>query len=132
MTTGSNSRSAASAFEAMDAFFSALNTQDPVALENVINVPHMRIASGKVTTWNTHKAFGRYMYEFSKRVESRWHHSVFDSREVIHDSVDKVHVAVKFTRCDEAGNRLATYKSLWIVTCIDGHWGIQARSSFAA
>jgi hypothetical protein len=43
----------------------------------------------------------------------------------------EVHVAVRFTRYDERGAALASYPSLWIVTLVDGHWGVQARSTFA-
>ena len=62
---------------------------------------------------------------------SDWHHSTFDSEEVLQSSNTKVHVAVRFTRWDGQDNIIATYNSLYIMNCVDGHWGIQARSSFA-
>ena len=39
---------------------------------------------------------------------------------------------VRFTRYDERGVALASYPSLYIVTLVDGRWGVQARSTFAA
>ena len=32
----------------------------------------------------------------------------------------------------EDGSLIGRYPSLWIVTCQDGHWGVQGRSSWAA
>ena len=56
---------------------------------------------------------------------------VVDRKDVIQSSDDKVHVAVQFTRYDRTHTKLATYQTLHVVTCVAGHWGIQARSSFA-
>ena len=44
---------------------------------------------------------------------------------------DKLHIAVVFTRFREDGSVLARYESLYVVTKQDGHWGVQARSSYA-
>jgi len=39
-----------------------------------------------------------------------------------------VHVAVDFTRYREDGSAIGRYFSLYVVTCQDGHWGIQVGS----
>ena len=44
---------------------------------------------------------------------------------------DKVHFDVCFSRYLADGSRYATHQALWVVTRLEGHWGIQARSSFA-
>jgi hypothetical protein len=99
-----------------------------------MHYPHVRIAGGKVRVWNSAEELAA---EVSQRVrderifERGWHHSAWDEREVIQSGPDKVHVKAQFTRYDERGNALASYPSLYIVTLIDGRWGIQARSSFA-
>ena len=53
-----------------------------------------------------------------------------DEAKVIQSSPDKVHFAVRFTRYNEAGGPLEVHHSLYLVTNVDGHWGIQVRSSF--
>lgn len=50
----------------------------------------------------------------------------------MHAGPDKVHFDVQFTRYRADGTVIGAYKSLWIVTRIEGHWGVQARSSYAA
>lgn len=97
-----------------------------------LNFPHVRIASGNVTIWTTADEYARANPDrVSQTFEPGWHHSRFDAREIIHSGADKVHVKLQFTRYDQHGVPLATYPSLWIVTRLDGRWGIQARSSFA-
>jgi len=39
---------------------------------------------------------------------------------------------VKFSRWRKDGSLLSTFETIYIVTLQDGHWGIQARSSFAS
>lgn len=51
---------------------------------------------------------------------------------MIQGDENKVHLDVQFTRYREDGSVLGTYKSLWIVSKMDGKWGVQARSSYAA
>ena len=45
---------------------------------------------------------------------------------------EKVHFRVRFTRYRDDGGALGWYRSLYIVTLIDGRWAIQGRSSWAA
>jgi hypothetical protein len=40
--------------------------------------------------------------------------------------------AVEFSRWRKDGTELSPHKSIYVVTRQDGHWGVQARSSFAA
>ena len=49
---------------------------------------------------------------------------------MVQSSADKVHFAVKFTRRDAAGNALEVHRSFYVVTNVEGRWGIQLRSSF--
>ena len=113
-------------------FLTALNAGDTPGFFDTLNFPHVRIASEKVAIWSSREEGERsYMQAFAERAGTSWHHSEWDSREVIQSSGDKVHVAVQFTRYDRDNSPIATYRSLYIVTCVEGHWGIQARSSFA-
>ena len=120
------------ALAVVDAFVEASNAQDPKALFATFNFPHVRIASGRVAIWSDPAQAERdYMAAFSQRRGPDWHHTEFDAKEVVQSSEDKVHIAVEWTRYDNKGDRLETHKALYVVTCIDGHWGVQARSSFA-
>jgi hypothetical protein len=43
-----------------------------------------------------------------------------------------VHLKVAFSRWRADGSLIGRFETIYIVTLQDGHWGIQARSSFAS
>jgi len=119
------------ALAALDNFMKAFNARDPKAWAATLNYPHVRFASDSVRVWKTEADFAAYMnFDFFAK-QTGWHHSAWDSREVFQSGKDKVHIAVQFSRYDAEGDKIATYKSLYIVTHKNGKWGTQARSSFA-
>lgn len=120
------------ALRVTDAFMETFNAQDWNGHFDTYNFPHVRVAGVEVKVWNDraellagHAAYG------AGRLEAGWSRSAWDDRQVIHGSVDKVHLAVKFTRYDRNGATLASYQAIYVVTCVGGHWGVQLRSSFA-
>jgi hypothetical protein len=120
------------ALRVTDAFMETFNAQDWQAHFDTYNFPHIRIAGRDVKVWNDcHELLAGHAAYGAGRLESGWSRSAWDSRQVIHSSGDKVHLAVQFTRYDGGGAKLATYQAIYVVTCVDGHWGIQLRSSFA-
>lgn len=122
----------AMAMEAMDEFMTAFNAKDPEAWAASLNYPHVRFAGGGVTVWENAEAFADDAVESFARLRAiGWDHSVWDSREVVQVSEDKVHIVVTFSRFTKDDEKIATFQSLYIVTKQDGHWGTQARSSFA-
>ena len=121
-----------SAVAAIERFMAALNARDDAALYDLLHLPHVRISGEGVAIWHDRTELeGTYLRDFYARAGPDWHHTLLDSTEVIHSSEHKVHVLIQFTRCTEDGTAIATYRSLWIMTDNDGHWGAQARSSFA-
>ncbi len=119
------------ALAVMDEFMAAFNAGDAKRWAGTLNYPHVRIASGQVmVTQNAEEYAGRFSFdEFRRR--TGWHHSAWDDKQIVQASDDKVHIAVKFTRYRSDGSEIASYRSLYIVTNDNGHWGVQARSSFA-
>jgi hypothetical protein len=61
----------------------------------------------------------------------RKHHSGLDSVTFVQSDAEKVHAIVVFSRYKTDGTKYVSYPTLWIITKINGHWGIQVRSSFA-
>ena len=119
------------AMKALDEFMTAFNARDGEAWAATLNYPHVRIAGGEVRVWQTAADYiaDRDFEAFAQRFN--WHHSEWTKRDVIQASADKVHIAVTFTRYDAENKPNAVFQSLYIVTNKDGHWGTQARSSFA-
>jgi hypothetical protein len=115
---------------ALDRFMAALNANDAAGVNDAFNFPHVRFASGKVTVFARRGDFT--METFRVRVDDDgWAKSAWDKRDVIHAGAEKVHFDTQFSRYRADGSRIASFQSIYIVTRLDGHWGIQARSSFA-
>jgi len=119
-----------SALAVLDAYMAGLNRGDEAAVNAACNFPHVRIAGGKVVVWPTR---GEYrLDDFRARAGDGWVRSQWDERTPIHVGPDKVHLKVKFSRFRGDGSLLGEFETIYIVTRQDGHWGIQARSSFAS
>ena len=118
------------AMAVLDAYMDGLNRGDEAATNAACNFPHVRLAGGKVVVWNNH---GDYkLADFIARAGEGWARSQWDERTPIHVGPDKVHLKVKFSRFRADGSSLGVFETIYIVTRQDGHWGIQARSSFAS
>lgn len=121
----------AAAMTALDEFMTQFNARDDVAWAKTLNYPHVRIAGGDVRVWQDAEEYTAYM-DFDRFIaQTGWDHSVWDERTIVQSGKDKVHIAVQFSRYDKDDKKIATYESLYVVTNRDGHWGTQARSSFA-
>jgi len=62
-------------------------------------------------------------------VEEGWDRTVVESIAVVHESEDKVHIDIEHTRRRADGAPYTRFRTLWVATCQDAHWGIQFRSS---
>ena len=115
----------------MHAFIDTFNAQDHERHAKTLNYPHMRLANGRFTRIENANVF----IARSKRGESMleqegWHHTTVASLEVVHSGNDKVHIALRNDRCHADGSVYHSFDTFWIATLVEGHWGIQFRSSF--
>jgi len=114
----------------IEAFFKAFNARDNEALKKTLNYPHVRInETGSVNVWRDASEAGTN-FDALARSEG-WARSSLDSVAMRQHGEMKVHFEVVFSRYKADGTKYATFQSLWVSTKQDGHWGIQARSSFA-
>ena len=119
-----NAEVIAGAMAALDEFVLSLNRKNMEDLAATLNYPHVRFASGNVRVWESAE-------EFAMGTGIGWDHSHWLSREVTMASPDKVHIETVFQRWNDRNELIGEYQSLYLVTLVDGHWGIQARSSLA-
>lgn len=117
-------------FESLDDYMAAFNARDTETWAGTLHYPHVRIASSRVRVWQNKQEYIDYM-DFSRLTAIGWDHSQWDSREIVQSTKDKAHVAVQFSRFNKDNEKIATYESFYVLTLKDGHWGTQARSSFA-
>ncbi|MGH8765443.1 MAG: hypothetical protein ACRET8_06970 [Burkholderiales bacterium] len=106
-----------------------LNAYDAVAMDKCMHFPHPRIADGKVVVYE--KAGGNPMDLFDRlKKADGWSYSRWEKRELVQFNESKAHMALSYTRYRADGSVIGVYDSLYIMTLVDGRWGIQARSSF--
>jgi len=121
--------SEAEARKVIEAYFPLFNSRDAKALLAVIGFPHIRVADGRTTIIRSAAEWTGDPTPLDPA--EGWHHSGLESLEFIQSSADKVHARVVFGRYHADGTRYVTYETLWIVTRVQGRWGIQVRSTFA-
>ena len=116
------------ALAAVDRYVAGLNARDTNAIRDAFNFPHLRIgAKGNLSRYEKPEDYD-FGHFFRAVTSDGWHHTRWDKTEVVFATEGKVHVAVDFTRYREDGSVIGHYFSLYVVTCQDGHWGIQVGS----
>ena len=120
----------AAALAVLDRFMAALNAGDQAALAATLHFPHYRLSQGRLQTWQRPEDYT--LEGFRARAGEGWARSAWDFRRVVAAGPDKVHLDVQFTRYRADGSVLGRFRSLWVVARLDGAWGAQLRSSFAA
>ncbi len=112
----------------IDDFLLAFNAGDGDAVRDTFNFPHTMMAGNQVEVTATAADF---VYHYADLPEKEgWHHTTLDEIEATKASVDKVHFDLVMSRCHADGTVYMVIPGLWIVTRIDGKWGIQVRSMF--
>lgn len=128
MTTDGHGPEIAAALDVLDRHIAALNAGDADALAATLHFPHYRLSGTGMRVWQTPNT---YLADFHARAGGGWHHSAWDFRNIIAAGPDKVHVDLQFTRYRADDTALGSYRSLWVITRVDGRWAAALRSSFA-
>lgn len=116
------------ALAVVDRYLAALNARDTAGIRDAFNFPHFRIrADGELVRYETP---GDYDFQafFSRTGPDGWDHTKWDSTKVVFATRGKAHVAVDFTRYRADGSIIGRYFSLYVVTHLEAHWGIQFGS----
>ena len=61
------------------------------------------------------------------RTDPDWSHTEYSEISEVARSAASAVYKVRFNRVDTAGNSSDSYEAIWILTCIDGVWGVQFR-----
>ena len=95
----------------------------------VLNYPSVRLASGRVMTWERPEDYEIRWDLIAER--EGWHHSTLDSVEVIQAGADKVHIAAAFSRWT-AGSRILNGREAWlegVSSWYEEGWRVEARQN---
>ena len=113
--------------KAVDNFINSWNSRDPELWAKSLNYPHVRPSPfGEILVAGDADEYVSRV-DFDQVVATGWDHSEWDYKKVIHTSPDKIHVAGQWSRYNKEGKVIHTNPVIYIVTCVDDHWGIQSR-----
>jgi hypothetical protein len=113
----------------LDRFMNGLNHYDAHAMDSAMHFPHVRFAGGQIKIYPKTGDNPMDLFERLRR-EDDWKYSRWVSRELVQCSDIKAHYALSYTRFRSDDSVIGVYESLYVLTKVDGSWGIQMRSSF--
>ncbi len=113
--------------DAVDRFIATWNGRDPGAWAGSLNFPHVRPSPfGAIRVSPSAEAYASAV-DYSRVISTGWDHSEWDYTQTIHTSPRKIHVAGQWTRYNSDGDKILTTPITYIVTRVDGKWGVQSR-----
>ena len=108
--------------QAMEDYFAAFNAQDVEAIRRHLHFPFSWIINTRVRPVAKASDFESPTQTL---IETEgWHHSAFDYIEPVQVWENKVHFKLAYSRFKADGTRYMTHEALWIVTKVEGRWGI--------
>ena len=96
-----------------------------------MHFPHVRLWKNTFSIFHVAEDFLKGFDKQTADLEKEsWGRTVTLDIKVIQSSDDKVHLTLQQSRRDKENREYHNFVTLWIVTKIEGKWGIQFRSSF--
>ncbi len=113
-------------------FFRADSARDAGAWADVMSYPHVRVSGdGRVHYFETAADYAASA-SWSEREATGWVRSEGIEPERVHASDDMVHLAGGWTRYNADGEPILENRVVYLLTRLDGSWGIQARFACGA
>ena len=116
-----------SARKPIEDFLAALNARDVESIRRTLHYPHVQITGNEISVLKEPESFH---IDFQSLTDEGWTNSTLDSCAMRQSCNEKVHFEIQLSMHKAKDSRYAIFHSLWIVTRIEGEWGIQCRSSF--
>ena len=113
---------------ALDRFIETFNSRDPEAWAATLSYPHVRVSPSRrsATSSPTAQHYADAV-NYDTADAMGWHHSSWDHKWILAVSPDKIHASAQWCRYDHQGERILPNNVSYVITNIDGRWGIQAR-----
>ena len=111
-------------------YIKAFNERNSNDMANLFNFPHVRFANDNVSVISKSEYLANQDKVTKLLKEEKWHHTEIADIKNIQSNETKSHFIIHFLRVDKDNNVIHDFKTLWIVTKVDNHWGVQFRSSF--
>ena len=117
------------ALVALDRYLETWNSREAAVWATSLHFPHVRPGPGAFEMTRSPEEYVKGV-NFEQTLKTGWHHSEWVTREVLQVGAEKIHASGTWQRYTEDGRPLAGSDITYIITRIDGRWGVQAR--FAA
>jgi hypothetical protein len=117
------------AMVALDRYLETWNSRDAATWATSLHFPHVRPGPGAFEMTRSPEEYAKGV-SFEATLKTGWHHSEWVTREVLQIGADKIHAAGTWRRYTADDKPLQSSDITYIITRIDGRWGVQAR--FAA
>ena len=117
------------AMVALDRYLETWNSRDAAVWATSLHFPHVRPGPGAFEMTRSPEEYVKGV-NFEQTLKTGWHHSEWVTRDVLQVGIDKIHASGTWQRYTADDKPLAGSDITYVITRIDGRWGVQAR--FAA
>ncbi len=111
-------------------YISAFNSRNANLMADLFNFPHIRFANEKAWVISKEQYLKNQENVTKLLNKETWNETKIKSIETIQSGAKKAHFKIHFLRLDSENKIIHDFETLWIVTKLNGHWGIQFRSTF--
>lgn len=118
----------AAGHRALDRFIETFNSRDAEAWAASLSYPHVRVSplAGAGASSETAADYAAGV-SYDAPDAMGWHHSAWDTTDILATSPDKIHASAQWCRYDADGGRILPNNVSYVITRVDEQWGIQAR-----
>ncbi len=107
------------------------NALDFEGLASMMHIPSYRLADGKLEVFEGQENSRRKDDTIAYLKKTGWHRTDYERVDFVHKFPRKVHISVQFARYREDDSLIGRWTSLYILTKLEGKWGMKFRSSWA-
>ena len=109
------------------------NKRDRKISVDLMHFPHVRLWNNQFSIFNSEEEFLKgFDLQTQKLEQEGWTHTVTKDIQAVQSDKSKVHLLLLQSRRNKDDIEIENFQTLWIMTKIDGKWGIRFRSSFVA
>jgi hypothetical protein len=125
-TSGAVDERADAAMRALDRYLETWNSRDAARWASSLHFPHIRPGPGAFELSATAADYIKGV-NFAQTLATGWHHSEWVSRQLLHISDDKAHIAGAWQRYTADDRPLIGSVITYVVTRQAGRWGVLSR-----
>jgi hypothetical protein len=116
----------AAAEACLEGFTACFNARDAAGMDAHLHFPHVMFSGAEQVIWEAPSQLPANFFDELR--ETGWAKTVYEEKQPILVSPDKVHFRVRYTRRTIDGRVLSEHENIWFVTRIADRWGIALRS----